>query len=632
MEVYKHRFHKVFDDSEALASIREADVIVAYEQVSPEPTMKSKAAADAGGGSSKASRRGKTGAALDAAGDEEELLGPADDDDDLDELSPNGAAGARSPASRGVDGEDSGADEADGGDGDLEGDDPDMEPNGDGAKESGEPEWPSKLSELDVGVRVDALDHRDQWFSGTVVAIDEGGCRCVHFDRFSSKWDEWYTEVDWRAGKLAPPNTCSKLRPRMLDIYIVQRRGASEPRGEDADGHQSRGGYVAGNASGRAAHHSRGGARNSAGGAGERGGGGGKELFALPFIVRCPSDKPCKYVHRLIALQALRFVPREQRVAALGERGGLYGTLPFTVRLISISNPLAPSPPATSGGGAAGGGDDGTGGAGGGSARAAAAGRPGTLLATPMQPIGEVFNEKRMLVALDWGDGLGAEDAATTESAVAFAERVTRPLADVSVRQHDEAAAADTQRDGVPLDACLNAHFKEETLEEEEGWYCPRCKTHRRATSSIEPWKLPDILVIHVKRFLCSARWREKIRSTVNFPLSALDMSQWVHEESRRTMRGMMTYDLFAVANHLGGMTGGHYTAFAKAVPCARDGAEEVASSFPCDSNVDGFQWLHFDDDVVEEINPSQLVTNSAYVLFYRRRRLTPSNVINLTV
>ena len=49
------------------------------------------------------------------------------------------------------------------------------------------------------------------------------------------------------------------------------------------------------------------------------------------------------------------------------------------------------------------------------------------------------------------------------------------------------------------------------------------------------------------------------------------------------------------------------------------------------DAHVSDYQWLHFDDDVVEEMNPSQLVTNSAHVLFYRRRRLTPS-VINLTV
>ena len=37
--------------------------------------------------------------------------------------------------------------------------------------------------------------------------------------------------------------------------------------------------------------------------------------------------------------------------------------------------------------------------------------------------------------------------------------------------------------------------------------------------------------------------------------------------------------------------------------------------------------WLQFDDEVVEPIPPKSVLTESAYVLFYRRRRLTPANV-----
>ena len=55
--------------------------------------------------------------------------------------------------------------------------------------------------------------------------------------------------------------------------------------------------------------------------------------------------------------------------------------------------------------------------------------------------------------------------------------------------------------------------------------------------------------MIHVKRFLCSAKWREKIRTKVLFPLSALDMAPWVHEEARSLQRGAMTYDLFAAGD-----------------------------------------------------------------------------------
>jgi ubiquitin C-terminal hydrolase len=42
--------------------------------------------------------------------------------------------------------------------------------------------------------------------------------------------------------------------------------------------------------------------------------------------------------------------------------------------------------------------------------------------------------------------------------------------------------------------------------------------------------------------------------------------------------------------------------------------------------------WLNFDDEFVEELPASKVVSESAYVLFYRRRRLTAANVVNTTV
>ena len=57
-----------------------------------------------------------------------------------------------------------------------------------------------------------------------------------------------------------------------------------------------------------------------------------------------------------------------------------------------------------------------------------------------------------------------------------------------------------------------------------------------------------------------------------------------------------MVYDLFGVVNHMGGMTGGHYTACCRSSPCSRDGVEEVTGW--------GLEhpWLHFDDEFVEVI------------------------------
>lgn len=55
-----------------------------------------------------------------------------------------------------------------------------------------------------------------------------------------------------------------------------------------------------------------------------------------------------------------------------------------------------------------------------------------------------------------------------------------------------------------------------------------------------------------------------------------------------------MVYDLYGVVNHMGGMTGGHYTACCRSSPCSKDGVEEVTGW--------GLEhpWLHFDDEFVE--------------------------------
>ena len=40
---------------------------------------------------------------------------------------------------------------------------------------------------------------------------------------FSPKWDEWYGQPEWKAGKLAGPHTRSKVRPHLLQLHVVMR-------------------------------------------------------------------------------------------------------------------------------------------------------------------------------------------------------------------------------------------------------------------------------------------------------------------------------------------------------------------------------------------------------------------------
>lgn len=120
---------------------------------------------------------------------------------------------------------------------------------------------------------------------------------------------------------------------------------------------------------------------------------------------------------------------------------------------------------------------------------------------------------------------------------------------------------AQRRKNGVTLNDCLDEFGKAETLSENDAWYCPRCKEHRRASKTFELWSAPDILVIHLKRFSSQGRLRDKLDVTVDFPVEGLDLTSRVasQEEGKSPI-----YDLFAVDNHYGGLGGGHYTAFAK--------------------------------------------------------------------
>jgi ubiquitin carboxyl-terminal hydrolase 4/11 len=114
------------------------------------------------------------------------------------------------------------------------------------------------------------------------------------------------------------------------------------------------------------------------------------------------------------------------------------------------------------------------------------------------------------------------------------------------------------KKHGISLEDCLNETGKSETLSENNAWYCPRCKEHRRATKKLELWKIPDILVMHLKRFSSNRSFRDKLEVLVDYPVEGLDMSSRVieHEPGKS-----MIYDLIAVDMHYGGLGGGHYTA-----------------------------------------------------------------------
>ena len=144
-------------------------------------------------------------------------------------------------------------------------------------------------------------------------------------------------------------------------------------------------------------------------------------------------------------------------------------------------------------------------------------------------------------------------------------------------------------------------------------------------------WRVPPILIIHLKRFQFTQHFRRKLRNMVVFPIEGLDLSHVIASDTHESEasngvqhadcvegecsssnakqqtnghpsdgRSEALYDLYAVVHHLGALTGGHYVASVR-------------------SGCDG-KWKLFNDALVTEISSRDIVDASAYILFYVRR------------
>lgn len=150
--------------------------------------------------------------------------------------------------------------------------------------------------------------------------------------------------------------------------------------------------------------------------------------------------------------------------------------------------------------------------------------------------------------------------------------------------------------DSVALRCCLEAFLKEEPLGPEDMWYCPCCKKHQQAMKKLDLWRLPEVLVIHLKRFSYTQFTRNKLETFVDFPTADLDLASYVADKSKQPS---CHYRLYAISNHYGNMGGGHYT----------------ASIY----HEEGKGWYKFDDERVTPMSEDNIKTPAAYVLFYRR-------------
>ncbi|XP_066153397.1 ubiquitin carboxyl-terminal hydrolase 31 [Euwallacea fornicatus] len=190
---------------------------------------------------------------------------------------------------------------------------------------------------------------------------------------------------------------------------------------------------------------------------------------------------------------------------------------------------------------------------------------------------------------------------------------------------------------GAPLtlEECLRDYTEAETLT--DAWRCPHCQQYQPVVKTLDVWSLPDILIVHFKRFrqhTIRGSHSSKLTTMVDFPVYGFDMSPHLASKRHPTnipdselINGWSPwkqarkpsscseniYDLYAVCYHHGtDLETGHYTA---------------ACKNPYDQ-----QWYLYDDAKVKNLSQdsndvaSLLVNNSAYILFYQRRNMGNSS------
>ncbi|XP_025064906.1 ubiquitin carboxyl-terminal hydrolase 47-like isoform X4 [Alligator sinensis] len=151
---------------------------------------------------------------------------------------------------------------------------------------------------------------------------------------------------------------------------------------------------------------------------------------------------------------------------------------------------------------------------------------------------------------------------------------------------------------GYSVASALDEIQQENTFTGDDQLYCEKCRCKQDATSKYCFGSLPQILVLHLKRYqFDSFTGFTKLSCEVSVPL-LLNMSKEDHT--------VVYYHLYAMCHHSGGIHGGHYLAEIK--------------SFENNS------WYEFNDSRVRKIPKRQIstdgricVSRTAYLLMYRR-------------
>uniref|UniRef100_A0A8C7E1S4 Ubiquitin carboxyl-terminal hydrolase 32 n=1 Tax=Naja naja TaxID=35670 RepID=A0A8C7E1S4_NAJNA len=181
------------------------------------------------------------------------------------------------------------------------------------------------------------------------------------------------------------------------------------------------------------------------------------------------------------------------------------------------------------------------------------------------------------------------------------------------------------QAEPINLDSCLRAFTSEEELGEDEMYYCSKCRTHCVATKKLDLWRLPPILIIHLKRFqFVNGRWI-KSQKIVKFPRESFDPSAFLMPRDPSCWPPkLLTPQADDPAEPL------ILPEVRRDGPRAHCGGEAASSpnepflsqhfGVPRERNSCLYLGSNSQPPDCEELHPDEIDTDSAYILFYEQQ------------
>ena len=151
----------------------------------------------------------------------------------------------------------------------------------------------------------------------------------------------------------------------------------------------------------------------------------------------------------------------------------------------------------------------------------------------------------------------------------------------------------------ITFEDILRKFFEVEHLPKTELLHCDFCKKQRNVSKQTEICSLPKILVIHLKRFVFSEKHMDYVKNN-----DRVDIKRSIQLTSSQE-KVMGEYRLYGIVHHYGTKSNGHYIADVRDMSKYNSEGENEEV------------WYNCDDETIRKISAPQLLSSTAYVLFY---------------